>query len=71
MLLLFKRITYYYILMEKQEATVKLPTDKSVEKDDAAGVAGLEVCHKLDNATRPGGVRASVTAAARLNQDHQ
>ncbi|KAJ4796702.1 hypothetical protein LUZ62_047948 [Rhynchospora pubera] len=52
-------------------ATTKMPSDKAVDRDDAARVVGAEIRNKPDMTTRPGGVAASVAAAARLNQDRQ
>ncbi|PNT67409.1 hypothetical protein BRADI_3g27150v3 [Brachypodium distachyon] len=49
------------------DATVKLGADKEVEREDAARVVGAEVRGKPDATARPGGVGASVAAAARLN----
>ena len=51
-----------------QHATEKLGADKEVEADDAARVAFAEARNREDAATRPGGVAASVAAAARLNK---
>lgn len=51
------------------DATLKLPGDKPVTKEDAEGVICAEVRNKPDMATHPGGVAASVAAAARLNQE--
>lgn len=45
--------------------------DKAVDKDDAARVVGAEIRNKSDMTTRPGGVAASMAAAARVNQDRQ
>ncbi|KAJ3673580.1 hypothetical protein LUZ60_005572 [Juncus effusus] len=53
------------------DATAKLPADKAVDRDDAARVVGAEIRNKADMTTTPGGVAASVAAAARLNQDRQ
>ncbi|PSS24880.1 Late embryogenesis abundant protein like [Actinidia chinensis var. chinensis] len=49
-------------------ATAKLPSDKPATRRDAEGVIGAEVRNDPNLATRPGGVAASVAAAARLNQ---
>ena len=51
-----------------QHATEKLGADKEVEADDAARVAFAEARNREDAAARPGGVAASVAAAARLNK---
>ncbi|OEL38226.1 Late embryogenesis abundant protein D-34 [Dichanthelium oligosanthes] len=50
-------------------ATAKLVTDKPVESLDALKVAGAENRNKADATARPGGVAASMAAAARLNRD--
>lgn len=51
-----------------QNATAKLAADKEVESGDAARVAGAEMRNKPGAAARPGGVAASMAAAARLNR---
>lgn len=51
-----------------QNATAKLAADKEVESGDAARVAGAETRNKPGAAARPGGVAASMAAAARLNR---
>ncbi|NP_001292935.1 late embryogenesis abundant protein D-34-like [Jatropha curcas] len=51
------------------DATAKLPRDKTVTRDDAEGVIGEEIRNKPNMRTTPGGVAASVAAAARLNQN--
>ncbi|XP_072973774.1 late embryogenesis abundant protein D-34-like [Typha angustifolia] len=53
------------------DATAKLPADKGATKEDAERVVGAEIRNKPDLATTPGGVAASVTAAARFNQERQ
>ncbi|CAL4929156.1 unnamed protein product [Urochloa decumbens] len=50
-------------------ATAKLVGDKPVESADALRVAGAENRNKGDGTARPGGVAASLAAAARLNRD--
>ncbi|EEF41677.1 late embryogenesis abundant protein D-34 [Ricinus communis] len=53
------------------DATLKLPADKPVTREDAHAVIEAEVRNKPDmhaNAT-PGGVAASMAAAARANQE--
>ncbi|PUZ42746.1 hypothetical protein GQ55_9G607100 [Panicum hallii var. hallii] len=50
-------------------ATAKLVADKPVESADALRVAGAENRNKGDGTARPGGVAASMAAAARLNRD--
>ncbi|KAK4482281.1 hypothetical protein RD792_009433 [Penstemon davidsonii] len=49
-------------------ASSKLPDDKAVTKEDAEGVVAAEIRNKADMTTYPGGVPASVVAAASLNQ---
>ncbi|XP_021853558.2 late embryogenesis abundant protein D-34-like [Spinacia oleracea] len=49
-------------------ATIKLPADKEATRQDAEGVVSAELRNNPNVATRPGGVAASVAAAARLNQ---
>ncbi|KAL6527656.1 hypothetical protein OROMI_029467 [Orobanche minor] len=51
------------------DATAKLPDDKPVTREDAEGVISAEIRNKPEMATHPGGVAASVAAAARLNQE--
>uniref|UniRef100_A0ACD5TUJ4 Uncharacterized protein n=1 Tax=Avena sativa TaxID=4498 RepID=A0ACD5TUJ4_AVESA len=50
------------------DATAKLAADKEVETEDAARVAFAETRNKQDVTARPGGVAASMAAAARLNK---
>ncbi|KAM0056167.1 putative Late embryogenesis abundant protein, SMP subgroup [Helianthus debilis subsp. tardiflorus] len=50
------------------EATSKLPADKPVTRRDAEGVIGAELRNDPNLTTRPGGVAASLAAAARINQ---
>ncbi|KAL6648768.1 hypothetical protein ACP70R_012992 [Stipagrostis hirtigluma subsp. patula] len=50
-------------------ATAKLIADRPVESADAVRVAGAETRNKPDSTARPGGVAASMAAAARLNRD--
>ncbi|GFP85761.1 late embryogenesis abundant protein d-34, partial [Phtheirospermum japonicum] len=50
------------------DASAKLPSDKPVTRRDAEGVIGAELRNDPNLCTRPGGVAASVAAAARLNQ---
>jgi len=50
-------------------ATARLVADKPVESADALGVAGAENRNRNDGTARPGGVAASMAAAARLNRD--
>ncbi|KAD5960611.1 hypothetical protein R6Q59_013660 [Mikania micrantha] len=53
------------------EATSKLPADKPVTRRDAEGVIGAELRNDPNLTTRPGGVAASLAAAARINQINQ
>ncbi|TVU30624.1 hypothetical protein EJB05_22255, partial [Eragrostis curvula] len=53
------------------DATARLGADKDVEREDAARVVAAEVRGEPDAAARPGGVAASVAAAARLNRGRQ
>ncbi|CAK9309978.1 unnamed protein product [Citrullus colocynthis] len=50
------------------DATQKLAGDKTVTKEDAERVISAEMRNEPTMATTPGGVAASVAAAARLNQ---
>ncbi|KAL6558066.1 hypothetical protein OROMI_018416 [Orobanche minor] len=52
------------------DASAKLPSDKPVTRRDAEGVIGAELRNDPNLCTRPGGVAASVAAAARLNQSN-
>ncbi|CAI9118454.1 OLC1v1020028C1 [Oldenlandia corymbosa var. corymbosa] len=49
-------------------ATEKLASDKVATREDAEGVVGAELRNNPELATHPGGVAASVAAAARLNE---
>ncbi|XP_021897121.1 late embryogenesis abundant protein D-34-like isoform X2 [Carica papaya] len=49
-------------------ATGKLPADKVVTRQDAEGVASAELRNNPNMETQPGGVAASMAAAARLNE---
>ncbi|TKY51168.1 Late embryogenesis abundant protein D-34 [Spatholobus suberectus] len=51
------------------EATAKLPADKAATLQDAEGVASAEVRNNPHATATPGGVAASVAAAARLNEN--
>ncbi|XP_057425328.1 late embryogenesis abundant protein D-34-like [Lotus japonicus] len=51
------------------DAKEKLPSDKAVTREDAEGVIGAEIRNKPDMRTTPGGVAASMAAAATLNQN--
>ncbi|XP_048549024.1 late embryogenesis abundant protein D-34-like isoform X1 [Triticum urartu] len=53
---------------KERNATAKLVADKEVESDDAGRVASAETRNKDDKTVRPGGIAASVAAAARLNK---
>ncbi|GMY27390.1 late embryogenesis abundant protein D-34-like [Fagus crenata] len=50
-------------------ATTKLPADKTVTRQDAEGVVSAELRNNQNLATHLGGVAASVTVAARLNEN--
>ncbi|KAL0459516.1 UNVERIFIED_CONTAM: Late embryogenesis abundant protein D-34 [Sesamum latifolium] len=52
-------------------ATSKLPDDRAVTKEDADAAVGAEIRNKADMSTHPGGVAASMVAAAGLNQQQQ
>ncbi|KAM0015890.1 putative Late embryogenesis abundant protein, SMP subgroup [Helianthus debilis subsp. tardiflorus] len=51
------------------DASSLLPEDKVVTRVDAEGVIGAEIRNQPELATYPGGVAASMAAAARLNQN--
>ncbi|GJN40631.1 hypothetical protein PR202_gb29877 [Eleusine coracana subsp. coracana] len=51
------------------DAATKLVADKPVDSTDALRVAGAESRNKGDATAKPGGVAASMAAAARLNRD--
>ncbi|KAK1644131.1 hypothetical protein QYE76_061936 [Lolium multiflorum] len=53
----------------KWNATAELPTDKAVTKEDAAAAVEAEVACAPGEATKPYGVGAALTEAARHNQD--
>ncbi|CAL4925104.1 unnamed protein product [Urochloa decumbens] len=53
------------------DAASALGADKEVEREDAARVVGAEVRSDPDATARPGGVAASIAAAARLNRGRQ
>lgn len=57
------------IYMAMQDARQHLAADKKVTREDAEGVIGAEIRNKPDMSTTPGGVAASVVAAATLNQN--
>ncbi|OIT38324.1 PREDICTED: late embryogenesis abundant protein D-34-like [Nicotiana attenuata] len=50
------------------DATTVLPADRPATRQDAEGVVGAEIRNKQDMSTTPGGVAASVTVAASLNE---
>ncbi|MCL7030348.1 hypothetical protein MKW94_010591 [Papaver nudicaule] len=52
------------------DAALKLPADKEATPKDAEGVVGAEMRNNPNLVTHPGGVAASVVAAARLNQNN-
>ncbi|KAM7256381.1 hypothetical protein ACFE04_012122 [Oxalis oulophora] len=49
-------------------ASLKLPADKAVSKQDAEGVASAEMRNSATLETHPGGIASSMAAAARLNE---
>ncbi|KAM7501352.1 hypothetical protein LguiB_000256 [Lonicera macranthoides] len=51
------------------DASAKLTSDKAVTREDAEGVIAAEIRNRVELATHPGGVAASMAAAARLNQE--
>ncbi|KAF5776197.1 putative Late embryogenesis abundant protein, SMP subgroup [Helianthus annuus] len=51
------------------DASSVLPKDKMVTREDAKGVIRAEIRNQPELATYPGGVAASMAAAARLNQN--
>ncbi|KAK1431207.1 hypothetical protein QVD17_14504 [Tagetes erecta] len=51
------------------DASTLLPKDKVVTREDAEGVIGAEIRNQPELVTYPGGVAASMAAAARLNQN--
>ncbi|KAL9233253.1 hypothetical protein vseg_008274 [Gypsophila vaccaria] len=51
-------------------AKAKLPKDRPVTRQDAEGVVGAELRNNPNITTYPGGVAASMVAAARINQSH-
>ncbi|KAK7269249.1 hypothetical protein RIF29_21969 [Crotalaria pallida] len=53
------------------DATSKLPSDRPATRRDAEGVVSAELRNDPYLTTHPGGVSASVAAAARLNQTSQ
>lgn len=46
---------------------MKLPIDKPVTREDAEGIISAEIRNNPDMSTYPGGVAASVAAAAKVN----
>lgn len=52
-----------------QGATSKLPADKAATQQDAEGVVSAGLRNNPNLVTHPGGVAASVAAAARLNEN--
>lgn len=52
-----------------QHATEKLKDDKPVTREDAEGVISAELRNKVDMRSTPGGIGASMAAAARLNEN--
>ena len=62
----FQKTTLSDVLTDAKE---KLSSDKAVTREDAEGVIGAEIRNKADMKTTPGGVAASLAAAATLNQN--
>ncbi|MED6159779.1 hypothetical protein PIB30_045383 [Stylosanthes scabra] len=62
----FQKTTLSDVLADARE---KLASDKVVTREDAEGVIGAEIRNKADMTTTPGGVAASLAAAATLNQN--
>ncbi|XP_074292700.1 late embryogenesis abundant protein 47 [Silene latifolia] len=60
------KVTLAHILLD---AKAKLPKDRAVTRQDAQGVVGAELRNNPNIATYPGGVAASMVAAARINQN--
>lgn len=52
-----------------QDATMRLPADKVVTKQDAEGVMSAELRNNARLTAHPGGVAESITEAARLNEN--
>ncbi|KAF9606225.1 hypothetical protein IFM89_023808 [Coptis chinensis] len=50
------------------DASALLPDDKPVTRQDEEGIIGAELRNSPNLATHPGGVAASVVAAARINE---
>lgn len=50
---------------------MKLPGDKPVTKEDAERVIAAELRNNEEGMTAMGGVAASVSAAARINQERK
>jgi hypothetical protein len=50
-------------------ATAKMPTDKAVTREDAAAAVEAEAACAPGEATKPYGVGAALTEAARHNQE--
>lgn len=67
-LIIWEQRFFSHLLL--QDASAKLPSDKPVTRRDAEGVIGAELRNDPNLCTRPGGVAASVAAAARLNQSN-
>ncbi|KAM0937596.1 putative Late embryogenesis abundant protein, SMP subgroup [Dioscorea sansibarensis] len=51
------------------DATAKMPADKAATREDAERVVGAELRNRPEIDARPGGVAASMVAAARLNEE--
>ncbi|KAG8370212.1 hypothetical protein BUALT_Bualt14G0093600 [Buddleja alternifolia] len=53
---------------ELKGATAKLPADKAATREDAEGITSAELRNDPNMKSHPGGVAASVAAAARMNE---
>nr|GEW13673.1 benzoate carboxyl methyltransferase [Tanacetum cinerariifolium] len=62
------RIVISSFEMLRVDASIMLPKDKVVTREDTEGVIGAEIRNQPDLATYPGGVAATMAAAARLNE---
>ncbi|URD73055.1 late embryogenesis abundant protein [Musa troglodytarum] len=60
--------TYVRRYTRRQDAAMRLPVDKVATRQDAERVLAAEMRNSPDLLTYPGGVGASMVAAARLNQ---
>lgn len=60
-------LTFFFFSF--QDATMKLPDDKPVRREDADRVISAERRNKTDMRNTPGGVASSLAAAARINRN--